>query len=208
MSPLDRALAAVPIIAIVRGSPTVHVAAIASAAASAGITALEITLDSPDPFEAIAAVVGAGTGLCLGAGTVHTVDQVDAAADAGAAFIVSPHLDPGVVEAARRRGLASVPGAATPTEVAAARSAGADLVKWFPAQQLGGPAAVAAITGPLLSPPLVPTGGVGIDNGAAYLEAGAVALGVGSSVFPADALADGDADRVESLCRRLVAEVR
>ena len=208
MIALDAALEIVPIVAIMRRCPPEHVEAIAAAAAGAGITALEVTLDSPAPLESIAAAAAAAPSLSIGAGTVHDAAQVRSAAEAGAGFVVSPHLDIGVVGATKELGLVSIPGAATPSEIVSALDAGADLVKWFPAEQLGGPPTVAAVTGPLHSPPLMPTGGVDARNASAYLRAGAVAIGVGSSIFPHEALAAGDADLVGDLCRRLVAEVR
>lgn len=143
-----------------------------------GIGLLEVTLDTPG---ALPAIERAGAGAAVGAGTVRTPDEVRAAADAGAAFVVSPGLFEPVVEAARDRGIDVVPGALTPTEVARAAELGAAAVKLFPAS-LGGPRYVRSLRGPFPDIPLVPTGGIGVDDVAAYLEAGADVVGLGGEL--------------------------
>jgi len=144
----------------------------------------------------------------VGAGTVRSADEVHQAVEAGARFIVSPHLDLEVVAAASSAGVVSMPGAATPTEVWRSIEAGAQLVKVFPAHQLGGPAYIGAISGPLGRPALVPTGGVDASNAVAFLEAGSKALGVGAGLFPAVALESGDVAEVERRCRGLISAIR
>jgi len=208
MTELGTALARMPVIGIIRGCPPATVGSIAEAAKEAGITALEITLDSERPFDTIQALAEDHPGLSIGAGTVHSAAQVDQAVDAGARYIVSPHLDIEVMAAAAAAGVTSVPGAATPTEVWRATRAGADLVKLFPARELGGPAFVEAILGPLDRPALVPTGGVGPSNAAAFLEAGSTALGVGGALFPRDALEEGDIAEIARRCRSLIAAIQ
>ncbi len=208
MTDLDVALSGMPVIGILRRCPPRHVGDVAIAAHEAGLTALEITLDSTRPFDAIRALIAAHPGLAVGAGTVRSVGEVTLAVEAGARFIVSPHLDPEVIAAASAAGVVSIPGAATPTEVWRATTGGADLVKVFPARELGGPAYLEAIRAPLGQPALVPTGGVDASNAAAFLEAGATALGVGGGLFPADALQSGDIAEVERRCRCLVAAIR
>ena len=198
------ALSRVPVVGILRGAPPEHAVAVASAAAAAGVTVLEVTLDSPSPAESIKRLVARLTGTIVGAGTVRTVADVHLAAGAGAGFIVTPMLSLPVVEAAVETGLPCIPGAATTSEIWAALEAGATAVKVFPAHELGGPSYVRAIGGPLGNPPLVPTGGIGAADAPAYLAAGALAVGIGGSVFPGDALARGDAARVASLASELV----
>jgi len=202
--PLIEALDRRPVIGIIRGCPVEHIAAIASAAADAGIPALEVTLDSPDPFDSIAALVRALPGTVLGAGTVRTPEQVEMAAAAGARFIVSPVVTDTVMEACTDLRLAAIPGAATPTEITRALDLGAFAVKVFPALQLGGPGYLKAVAGPLGHPRLLPTGGVDAGNAAAFLASGAFALGVGGSVFRSDLLIGGDANGVGSLASELV----
>jgi len=202
--PLTSALDRVPIVGIIRGCPSEHIAAVASAAVDAGIPAIEVTLDSPDPFASITTLVGSFPDVVIGAGTVHTPEQVEMAGAAGALFIVSPVVTDTVMEACTGLGLAALPGAATPTEITRAIDLGAFAVKVFPSIQLGGPGYLKAIAGPLGHPRLVPTGGVDAGNAASFLAAGAFALGVGGSVFRSDLLSRGDADGVGSLASTLI----
>lgn len=201
---LRGALEQMPVIGIIRGCPSDHVVAVAIAAFDAGIRVMEVTLDSPEPLEGIRAVSAALPDAVIGAGTVRTPDDVEQAAAAGAAFIVAPVVSIPVIETAVAAGIPVVPGAASPTEIWTAVEAGAFAVKVFPARELGGPAYLAAISAPLGRLALVPTGGVGIEDAAAYLAAGAFAVGIGGSVFPSAALVAGDAGRVGSLATELV----
>lgn len=205
---LDEALDQLPAVGIMRGCPAGHAAAMAAAARDAGFTVIEVTLDSPSPAEVIAELAAHFPDLVVGAGTVRTEASVGLAADAGAGFVVSPILSRPVLEACSSRGLPCLPGAATPTEIWTALEWGAAGVKVFPAAELGGPAFIRAVRAPLGSPPLIPTGGVDAGNAAAYLEAGARAVGVGGSVFSVAAMAAGDTARVGSLAAALVEAVR
>ncbi len=208
MTELTTALGRAPVIGIIRGCPFEHVNAVATAAEEAGLTALEVTLDSERPFDAIRVLASTHPGLVIGAGTVRSLSQVTEAIEAGASFIVSPHFDAGIISATTDAGAASVPGAATATEIWGALQAGADLVKIFPACDLGGPRFVAAVSKPLGGPALLPTGGVDTSNAAAFLEAGATALGVGGALFPRGALALGDIDEIARRCRNLMATIQ
>jgi 2-dehydro-3-deoxyphosphogluconate aldolase / (4S)-4-hydroxy-2-oxoglutarate aldolase len=146
----------------------------------AGIGVVEITLDAPDALAAIERTRERGDVSVL-AGTVRRPEQVDSAAAAGAEAVVSPGFSRDVVLRARELGLPAIPGALTPTEIEAAWSAGAALVKLFPAR-LGGPQYVRDVLAPLADVPLLVTGGVDADNARAFLDAGAVAVGVGSAL--------------------------
>ena len=142
---------------------------------AAGIGVVEITLDSDDALEVIRRHPGSL------AGTVRTPAQVDAAFEAGAGAVVSPGFSPAVLERAAELGIPAIPGALTPTEVEAAWRAGAAMVKLFPAS-LGGPRYVRDLLAPLADVPLLVTGGVDASNARAFLDAGAVAVGVGSAL--------------------------
>jgi 2-dehydro-3-deoxyphosphogluconate aldolase/(4S)-4-hydroxy-2-oxoglutarate aldolase len=166
-----------PIIAIVRGHGPDAVERIADGLVAGGVTTIEVTLDSPGALVSITALATRAA-VVTGAGTVLDLAAAHRAIDAGAAFLVAPHLDAAVVEAAAARGVAMLPGALTPTEVVAAWTAGAAAVKLFPACPLG-PAYLAALRAPLAHVPLVPTGGIDDGNAAGFLAAGAAALGVG-----------------------------
>jgi 2-dehydro-3-deoxyphosphogluconate aldolase/(4S)-4-hydroxy-2-oxoglutarate aldolase len=156
--------------------------AIAEALAAGGVLAFELTLNDPeaDALRAIesAATAAAGLGTEIGAGTVLSVEAAGRAVDAGATFLVMPHLDPAIVSWAAQRGIPAFPGCATPTEVFDAWQAGAAGIKVFPASSLG-PSFVRELRGPFPAIPLVPTGGVTLETVPAFIAAGAVAVGLG-----------------------------
>jgi 2-dehydro-3-deoxyphosphogluconate aldolase/(4S)-4-hydroxy-2-oxoglutarate aldolase len=145
------------------------------------VLAFEITLNEPvvGALRAIEAVAARTPGLAIGAGTVLSIEAAQLAIDAGATFLVMPHTDPDLVRWAAERGIPSLPGAFTPTEVLAAWRAGAAAVKLFPAS-VAGPAFVREYRGPFPDIPLVPSGGVTVQSAGDFIRAGAVAVGVGS----------------------------
>ena len=145
-----------------------------------GVTGIEITYTTPHAAEVVAALAARyGDGIVLGMGTLTAPAQADEAAAAGARFLVSPHVDGELAAAMTATGLPAMLGALTPTEVMAARKAGADVVKLFPGS-LGGPGYLKALRGPFPDIPIMPTGGVSIDNVADWFAAGALAVGVGA----------------------------
>jgi 2-dehydro-3-deoxyphosphogluconate aldolase / (4S)-4-hydroxy-2-oxoglutarate aldolase len=146
---------------------------------AAGIELVEITLDADDALGAIRRHPGAL------AGTVRTPEQVDAAAEAGAAAVVSPAFVPAVLARAVELGIPAIPGAFTPSEIEAAWQAGAALVKLFPAG-VAGPRYLRDVLAPLADVPLLVTGGIDSSNARAFLDAGAVAVGVGSALDDPD----------------------
>jgi 2-dehydro-3-deoxyphosphogluconate aldolase / (4S)-4-hydroxy-2-oxoglutarate aldolase len=148
-----------------------------------GIRIVEITLDSEDALETIARLRGDDRLLIL-AGTVRTAAEAEAAAQAGAEACVSPTVAPEVIERCAALGLPAIPGALTPSEIESAWRLGAAMVKLFPAS-LGGPGYVRDVGAPLGDVPLLVTGGVDTTNVAAYLNAGAAAVGVGSALLAA-----------------------
>ncbi|HLJ59898.1 MAG TPA: bifunctional 4-hydroxy-2-oxoglutarate aldolase/2-dehydro-3-deoxy-phosphogluconate aldolase [bacterium] len=174
------------VVPIVRTRSTAWAADVAEILATSGMDVIEITFTVPDAPAVIRSLRERFPEILIGAGTVTDAATADAAVDAGAQFLLSPALCPGMVQVARRRGVLAVPGAYTPTEVLAAVDAGAELVKIFPAES-GGPAHVRALLGPLPHVRLLPTGGVRPDNIREWLAAGAAAVGIGSAlVGPAD----------------------
>ena len=159
--------------------------------ADAGARLFEITFDSPSAaadLEAVRTRLAARPDgpFKVGAGTVTRRHDLEAARRAGADFAVSPLLDPDLVSTAADEGLPFVPGAFTPTEVASAWAAGAPFVKLFPASAAG-PSFVRELRGPMPDAQLIPTGGVDASNAQAFLEAGAVAVGIGGAITRADA---------------------
>jgi Entner-Doudoroff aldolase len=173
------------------------------AAVAGGIRVLEFTLTTPGALEAIADFARR-PGLVVGAGTVLTAAQADAAVRAGASFLVSPIIDEAVVKRAVELGVVAMPGVHTPTEMIRAYRAGAALQKLFPAPA-GGPAYVRSCRGPMPFLRIVPTNGVDEHDVGAWLDAGAFACGFVNTLFaPAD-LATGAWESIESRARRIVA---
>ena len=173
-----------PLIAILRGITPDAAAEIGHALYAAGITRMEVPLNTAGALESIAALVAAlGDRALIGAGTVITPDQVAAVAEIGGRLIVSPHVDPAVVHETRRRALISMPGVLTPSECFAACNAGAHALKLFPAFQIG-PAGLAALRTVLpRGTALYPVGGIGPDQFAQWLDAGADGFGLGGSLY-------------------------
>ncbi|MFN7928462.1 MAG: bifunctional 4-hydroxy-2-oxoglutarate aldolase/2-dehydro-3-deoxy-phosphogluconate aldolase [Blastocatellia bacterium] len=179
------------VVAILRGDFGGRETEMVAAMIEGGLTAVEVTLNSPDALNKIRQLAAAFAARCaIGAGTVLTPEEVRQVAEAGGQFIVSPNCDPRVIQASKERGLVSLPGAFTPTEIVTAVQAGADAVKLFPATSLG-PSYVKAVRAPLNDVRLVPTGGVTPETARDYLAAGAWAVGIGSELLGKDILADG-----------------
>jgi 2-dehydro-3-deoxyphosphogluconate aldolase/(4S)-4-hydroxy-2-oxoglutarate aldolase len=200
-------LRATGIIPVIRADSTAVAVRVAETLAEAGIPVAEITLTVPGALEAIAELARR-PGLLVGAGTVTERISVQQALDAGAEFIVSPGFDAEIVRAATAAGTTMLAGALTPTEVLQAFRCGADFVKVFPAQQVGGPAYIRALRGPFPAIPLVPTGGVTLESVAAYFRAGSAAVGVGGELVLRDAIARGAYSEIAALATRFVAAVQ
>jgi Entner-Doudoroff aldolase len=178
------------VIAILRGDFGGREHEMVAAMIEGGLTAVEVTLNSPDALIKIAKLAALfGARCAVGAGTVLIPHEVSQVADAGGTFIVSPNCDARVIAATKQLGLHSFPGAFTPTEIVAAMNAGADAVKLFPAASLG-PGYVKAVRAPLAKLRLIPTGGVTPEMAREYLIAGAWAVGVGSELLGNEILKD------------------
>ncbi|MES1183713.1 MAG: bifunctional 4-hydroxy-2-oxoglutarate aldolase/2-dehydro-3-deoxy-phosphogluconate aldolase [Myxococcales bacterium] len=170
-----------------------------------GISTFEITLTVPGAVQVIESLVKRfGARALIGAGTVLTAEQAEACIDAGAQFVVSPGFDAATVEMVLRRDVPCMPGALTPTEVITAWKAGVDMVKIFPCSAMGGARYLKALRGPLPQVKMLPTGGVNAENAREYLAAGAAALGIGSELVDATALASGKLDVITARAKQLV----
>lgn len=194
------------IIAIVRGNfPSDLLRGIGESLSAGGVRAIEVTLNSQAALEGIAMLREVlRDDILVGAGTVRTADDVSAALAAGAGFLVSPNLDPESVARSREAGVVHLPGVFTATEAQAASAAGCRLVKLFPADALG-PAYLRALRAPLDDVGFVPTGGIGVENVAEYVQAGAVAFGVGSALVRGN---DTDMAALTKRARELVSALR
>ena len=178
------ALAQCPLVAILRGIQPDEAVEVGTTLIAAGFTLIEVPLNSPEPLVSIAHLREAcGGRAIIGAGTVLTEDEVAAVADAGGEIVISPNANKDVIVAAKRQGMVSLPGIATPTEGFTALDAGADALKLFPAEVLS-PAVLKAMRAVLPADvPVLPVGGIGADNMAAYVAAGADGFGMGSSLY-------------------------
>lgn len=183
-------ISADPVMAVLRASSTDRVGAVVEVLTASGIDLIEITLTTPGALDTLAALVGDFPDVTFGVGTVRDGADARAASEAGAAFLVTPTVEEEVLHDAAEGGVPVVCGAMTPTEILRAWRLGAAAVKVFPAGALG-PSFVRAIRGPLPQVPLVPTGGVALDDIAAYLAAGAAMVGLGGPLI-GDALEGGD----------------
>lgn len=173
-----------PLVAILRGVTPDEVVAIGEALVAAGITIIEVPLNSPGPFTSIARLVQAlGGRAVVGAGTVLDEGQVRALVDAGGQLLVAPGTDPAVIAAGARAGLAVAPGFFTPSEAFAAIAAGAHALKYFPAEG-GSPAMLKAMTAVLSAQvPLLAVGGVTPANLGEWRAAGAAGFGLGGALY-------------------------
>lgn len=196
------------VVAVVRLNSGDQLVKVAEALHAGGISAIEFTVPTPGALEMIRqAAAHFGDAVLMGAGTILDPETARAAILSGAQFIVTPALNLKTIELCHRYGKPIIPGAMTPTEILTAWEAGADLVKVFPADSLG-PAYLKAILAPLPQVRLAPTGGISADNAAAYLRAGATALGVGGKLVDKSAVARGDWAALTAEAERLMRAVR
>jgi len=199
---------AIGIIPVVRAQSAGEALAAVDAICAGGIPVLEITMTVPGAVQIINELAKRlGDDALIGAGTVLDAATARQCIDAGARFIVSPSLDVPTIEACRTLRVPVFPGAMTPTEVVTAWKAGADAVKVFPANAVGGAAYLKSLKAPLPQIELVPTGGVSLKNIAEYIAAGALAVGVGADLVDLAAVRTGDTASITARAREYVAAV-
>jgi len=183
----------IPVVGILRGTSLEESHFIASTYQQQGFYTLEVTMNTPMVEEIIITLSEEYPELCIGAGTVCSVSDLDKAIAAGARFIVTPILNDAVIRACVEANIAVFPGAYTPTEIYQAWQLGATAVKVFPATQLG-PSYLKNVLAPLNSLKLIPTGGVSLDNLKSYFRAGAYGVGMGSSLLQKQYISDKDSE--------------
>lgn len=205
---VTRAVEDYGVVAVIRIKEPEKLRGIVDALAEGGVRALEITMTVPRAIELIAEIAATlPPGFLLGAGTVLDAGDARAAIEAGAQFIVSPVLRTAVIDQAHAHDVPAMPGCYTPTEILTAWDAGADIVKVFPATTLG-PGFFKDVRAPLPQVKMMPTGGVSVENAGEWIRAGAVAVGVGSALLDAKAIAAADYRPIAENARRIVANVQ
>jgi 2-dehydro-3-deoxyphosphogluconate aldolase/(4S)-4-hydroxy-2-oxoglutarate aldolase len=194
------------IVPVIRADSADTALRIVDALVAGGIRTLEITMTVPDAIGAIKAVADRfGSSVLLGAGTVTSRALAEGSLDAGAEFLVTPCVVPDVIAVAKERDVAVLPGAMTPTEVFTAWSSGGDIIKIFPASNVGGASYLKALKGPFPQIPLCPTGGVNLQTIGEFVKAGASAVGVGGELVSKAAIDAGDYGKITELANRYVA---
>lgn len=188
------------LIAIMRGLPAEKIPQVAEALNKGGVNCIEVTFnqkgDFNDTAKGIKSIIALNIPeLCVGAGTVLTVEQVDIAYKAGAKYIISPDTNLDVIKHTKELGLVSIPGSLTPTEITAAYNLGADIVKLFPAGNLG-PGYIKAIKAPISHIPLAAVGGIKLENIREFKDAGINCFGIAKYIIDEDAVANDDYDAI------------
>ncbi len=196
------------VVAILRADSDRGLLRACQAMAEGGLRVAEVPLTTPGALAVVSQIAQEmADRVLIGTGSVPDADSVRRSADAGARFIVSPTFKPEVLEASHALGLPCLPGALTPTEILTAWEAGADIVKVFPAHRLGGAAYLREVLAPLPHVKLMPTGGVRLDSIGDWFAAGAVALGVGTSLIRTDLVEAQDWDALTEHTRAFVSAV-
>lgn len=203
-----RQLREIGLVPVLRATSVEKALALAEAISEAGVTVLEVTMTVPGAIEVMRRLALDRPEILVGAGTVLDPETARMCILEGAQFVVSPALNVRTIEMCHRYSIAVLPGALTPTEIVTAWEAGADVVKVFPASALGGAKYLKALKGPLPHIHLIPTGGVSVATSVEFLEAGAFALGVGSDLVDADAMASGRRHVVTETARKYLEIVR
>lgn len=196
------------VIAVIRRIPNDRIEHVAENLVAGGVTALEVTLDSPGAFDAISKLSNQLKGKAIvGAGTVIDGESARLAILSGANFIFSPSLHHDVIKTALRYGKVAVPGVMTPTEMITALEWGADLVKIFPAAGLG-VRYIKDIKAPFPHIPVIPTGGIDLNNVASFIDAGVAAVGIGGNLLDRKAIDAADYSKIRDTAERYVSAIR
>ncbi|MDX2096181.1 MAG: bifunctional 4-hydroxy-2-oxoglutarate aldolase/2-dehydro-3-deoxy-phosphogluconate aldolase [Leptolyngbyaceae cyanobacterium bins.59] len=194
-------------IAVIRSNDWTIALQMAKAVSEGGMHLIEITWNSDQPDRFLEAFREELPNCVVGAGTLLTHAQMQRAIAAGAQYLFTPHTDPLLIHTALAAGVPIIPGTLTPTEIVTAWQAGASSVKVFPVQAVGGASYIKSLQGPLGEIPLIPTGGVTVENASEFLAAGAIGVGLSGELFPKQALITRDwqtiTDRAMTLMHHL-----
>jgi len=201
-------LKAIGLVPVLRADSVEKALALAEAIAAGGVTVLEITMTVPGAMQVMRKLAETRPDILIGAGTVLDPETARMCILEGAQFVVSPAINVKTIEMCHRYSIAVLPGGLTPTEVVTAWQAGADVVKVFPASAMGGAVYLKNLKTPLPQVELIPTGGVSLATAMSFLEAGAFALGVGSDLVDAKAMAEGRPEVVTETARKYLSIVK
>lgn len=194
-------------IAVIRAPDIEQARKMALSVADGGMQLIEITWNSDKAAELISQLCSELPACRIGTGTLLTLEHLEQAVAAGAQFLFTPHVDKVMIQAAVSRGVPIIPGALSPTEIVSAWALGASCVKVFPVQAVGGVSYIKSLQGPLGHIPLIPTGGVTLENAQEFIAAGAIAVGLSGELFPQHLVAsenwDAIAGRAKSLMQQL-----
>ncbi|YAF94321.1 MAG: bifunctional 4-hydroxy-2-oxoglutarate aldolase/2-dehydro-3-deoxy-phosphogluconate aldolase [Nodularia sp. CChRGM 3473] len=194
-------------IAVIRASNMKLAQQMAMAVASGGMQLIEITWNSDRPGELITQLRAELPGCIIGTGTLFNVQQLQEAIASGAQFLFTPHVDSAMIQAAVAKDVPIIPGALTPTEIVTAWHQGASCVKVFPVQAVGGANYIKSLQGPLSEIPLIPTGGVTLENAHQFIQAGAIAVGLSGQLFPHRLVTEGNWQAIAWQARKLIQEL-
>jgi 2-dehydro-3-deoxyphosphogluconate aldolase/(4S)-4-hydroxy-2-oxoglutarate aldolase len=203
-----KALKEIGLVPVLRAESVEKAMALAEAIAAGGVTVLEVTMTVPGAIQVMRQLAEKRPDILIGAGTVLDAETARMCILEGAKFVVSPALNLGTIDMCHRYSIPVLPGALTPTEIVTAWEAGADVVKVFPCSALGGAKYLTALKGPLPHIDLIPTGGVSVATAAEFLAAGAFALGVGSDLVDAKAMAAGKPEVVTETAKKYLKIVK
>lgn len=208
INPWQQILSTHKAIAVIRSPQTETGIAMAQAVAKGGIKLIEITWNSEQPAQLIAQLRAKLPQCLIGAGTIIELSQLREAIACGSQFVFSPHFNVHLLQTAiNDYNIPLIPGTLTPTEIVTAWQAGASAVKVFPIQAVGGAEYIKALQGPLAHIPLIPTGGVTLDNASAMIAAGAIAVGLSSQLFPKTLVKLGDWQGITQKTETLLANL-
>ncbi|MBW4561973.1 MAG: bifunctional 4-hydroxy-2-oxoglutarate aldolase/2-dehydro-3-deoxy-phosphogluconate aldolase [Mojavia pulchra JT2-VF2] len=194
-------------IAVIR-APKIELARqMALAVASGGMQLIEITWNSDRAGQLISQLRTELPNCMIGTGTLFNAQQLQEAIATGAQFLFTPHVDLAMIQAAVEKNVPIIPGGLSPTEIVTAWSHGASCVKVFPVEAMGGANYIKSLQGPLGQIPLIPTGGVNLDNAKEFLQAGAIAVGLSSQLFPKHLVIEGNWHAITKQTKKLIQQL-
>lgn len=194
-------------IAVIRAQNWQESCQMAQAVAAGGMKLIEITWNSDRPEKTISYLRQELPDCQIGSGTLLNLEQLEMAIASGAEFLFTPHVDLTLIQTAIKANIPIIPGALSPTEIVTAWQAGASCVKVFPIQAVGGASYIRSLQGPLGNIPLIPTGGVTLNNAKEFLQAGAIAVGLAGDLFPQNLISKADWQAITRNAKNLIQQI-